>query len=85
MDDTTVRSRKSVGKSGEQQQQEKEAMLIKNRKPSADNYEFGELQKVPATIRDIMEKQFLRLFVWEFYFGETDGELRSVLSIAHSE
>ena len=84
MDDTTVRSRKSVGKSGDQQQ-EKEAMLIKNRKPSADNYEFGELQKVPATIRDIMEKQFLRLFVWEFYFGETDDEHRSVLSIAHSE
>ena len=83
MDDTSVRSRKSVGKSGEQQQQQdKEPMLIKNRKPSADNYEFGELQKVPATIRDIMEKQFLRLFVWEFYFGER-GELRRDLSVTH--
>jgi hypothetical protein len=47
-------------------------MLLKNRKPSSEHYEFGEIQRVPANVRDIMDKNFFRLFTWELYFGEID-------------
>ena len=50
--------------------QEKEKMLIKNRKPTAENYDFGDIQKIPSNVRDIMDNNFFRLFIWELYFGE---------------
>ena len=46
-------------------------MLIKNRKQTAENYDFGDIEKVPSNIENIMEKYFLRIFIWELYFGKT--------------
>ncbi|CAF0938632.1 unnamed protein product [Adineta steineri] len=73
MDDNTVRSRqkKTTNESKDQilDQEKEEKMLLKNRKQVADNYDFGDIQKLPANIRDIMEKRFLRLIAWELYFG----------------
>ena len=72
MDETTLRSRQKVtSKSSEKtSDQETEKMFIKNRKPVAENYDFGDIQKVPANVRDIMDKNFSRLFIWELYFGK---------------
>lgn len=67
MEETTVRSRQ---KEKTKSEPETEKMLLKNRKQSTDNYDFGEIQKLPTNIRDIMDKNFLRLFLWELYFGE---------------
>jgi hypothetical protein len=72
MEENTVRSRQKVSsKSGDQTpDQEKEKMSLKNRKQTSENYEFGEIQKVPANVRDLMDKNFFRFFIWELYFGE---------------
>lgn len=72
MDENKLRSRQKVtSKSSEKSSdQETEKMFVKNRKSSTDNYDFGEVQKVPTNVRDIMDKNFLRLFIWELYFGE---------------
>jgi len=72
MDESTVRSRqKAKSKSTEIiPDQETEKMFIKNRKQVAENYDFGDVQKIPANVRDIMDKNFSRLFIWELYFGK---------------
>ena len=72
MEETTVRSRQKVSsKSGDKTpDQEKEKMFLKNRKLTSENYEFGEIQKIPANVQDLMDKNFFRLFIWELYFGE---------------
>jgi hypothetical protein len=72
MDESTVRSRqKAKSKSTENTpDQETEKMFIKNRKQVAENYDFGDVQKIPANVRDIMDKNFSRLFIWELYFGK---------------
>jgi len=72
MDESTLRSRqKATSKSSEKiSDQETEKMPIKNRKHVAENYDFGDIQKIPANVRDIMDKNFSRLFIWELYFGE---------------
>ncbi|CAF0860410.1 unnamed protein product [Adineta ricciae] len=67
MDESTLRSRQK--KSSETSDQDKEAMLIKKRKQTSENYEFGDVQKIPPNIRDIMETNFSRIFAWELYFG----------------
>jgi hypothetical protein len=74
MDENTLRSREKLTSkiSDKTSDQEKEKMLVKNRKQGAENYDFGDIQKVPANVRDIMDKNFLRLFIWELYFGEID-------------
>ena len=75
MSDTNVRSRR-VGTNEPKSSnpvEEKEKMFLKNRKQSAENYEFGEIQKVPANVREIMDRNFYRLFVWELYFGMRDS------------
>jgi hypothetical protein len=74
MDDTNLRSRQKVTSktSDKTPEQEKDKMLIKNRKQTAENYDFGDIQKVPANVRDIMDKNFFRLFIWELYFGKID-------------
>ena len=71
MDDTNVRSRRvGTSKTSEKNPvEEKEKMLLKNRKQPAENYEFGDVQKVPANVREIIDRNFHRLFLWEFYFG----------------
>lgn len=71
MDDTNVRSRRvGTSKTNEKNPvEDQETMLMKNRKQPAENYEFGETQKVPANVRDVMDKNFYRIFLWEFYFG----------------
>ncbi len=72
MEESTVRSRqKEKSKSTEKTpDQETEKMFIKNRKQVAENYDFGDVQKIPANVRDIMDKNFSRLFTWELYFGK---------------
>ncbi len=72
MVENTLRSRqKETSKSSEKiSDQETDKMLIKNRKHVAENYDFGDIQKIPANVRDIMDKNFSRLFIWELYFGE---------------
>jgi hypothetical protein len=74
MSETGLRSRQKVTSkpSDKTPEEEKEPMLLKNRKPSSEHYEFGEIQRVPANVRDIMDKNFFRLFTWELYFGEID-------------
>ena len=67
MDESTLRSRQK--KSSETSDQDKDPMLIKKRKQTSENYEFGDVQKIPTNIRDIMEKNFSRIFTWELYFG----------------
>ncbi|CAF1522191.1 unnamed protein product, partial [Rotaria sordida] len=34
-------------------------MLRKNRKQAAENYDFGDIEKVPSNIENIMEKNFV--------------------------
>jgi hypothetical protein len=72
MDKDTLRSRQKVSSTSSDTTpaQEKEKMLVKNRKPTTENYEFGDIQKIPPNIQDVMDKNFLRLFIWELYFGE---------------
>jgi hypothetical protein len=72
MDKNTLRSRQKVSSTSSDTTpaQEKEKMLVKNRKPTTENYEFGDIQKIPPNIQDVMDKNFLRLFIWELYFGE---------------
>jgi hypothetical protein len=72
MDENNLRSRQKVtSKSSDKiPDQETEKMFVKNRKQVAENYDFGDIQKIPANVRDIMDKNFLRLFIWELYFGE---------------
>ncbi len=74
MDEKALRSRQKVTKqiSDKTPDQEKEKMSIKTRKPVAENYDFGDIQKVPVNVRNVMDKNFLRLFIWELYFGEID-------------
>jgi hypothetical protein len=74
MDENTLRSREKLTNkiSDKTSDQEKEKMFVKNRKQGAENYDFGDIQKVPTNVRDIMDKNFLRLFIWELYFGEID-------------
>ncbi|CAF2488407.1 unnamed protein product [Rotaria sp. Silwood2] len=71
MADTTLRSRQKVASktSDKTSDQEEEKMLIKNRKQVAENYEFGDAQKIPSKIQNIMEKNFSRIFIWELFFG----------------
>ncbi|CAF0778883.1 unnamed protein product [Rotaria sp. Silwood1] len=71
MDDNTLRSRHKVtSKSSDKtSDQENEKMFIKNRKQVTENYEFGDAQKIPSNIQNIIEKNFLRIFIWELYFG----------------
>ncbi|CAF4962776.1 unnamed protein product [Rotaria magnacalcarata] len=71
MDDSGLRSRQKAGSktNDKPSDQEKEKMLLKNRKPVAENYEFGDVQKLPINVQDIIEKKFLRLFIWELFFG----------------
>ncbi|CAF1403287.1 unnamed protein product [Rotaria sordida] len=70
MDKNILRSRQKVASKSDDKtsDQEKEKMLIKNRKQTAENYDFGDIQKVPSNIENIMEKNFLRIFIWELYF-----------------
>lgn len=78
MDEANLRARQTKTTSASPKKttdSEEEKMLLKNRKPQAENYDFGDVQKVPPNIRDILDKQFLRLFVWEFYFGRMDDGL----------
>ncbi len=74
MADTTLRSRQKAKSESSDKvpDQEKEKMFTKNRKQGAENYDFGDIQKLPVNVRDIMDKSFLRLFIWELYFGEID-------------
>jgi hypothetical protein len=74
MDEATLRSRQKVTSkpSDKTPEQEKDKMLIKNRKQTAENYDFGDTQRIPPNVRDIMDKNFFRLFIWELYFGEID-------------
>jgi endonuclease/exonuclease/phosphatase family metal-dependent hydrolase len=71
MDEATLRSRQKVTSkpSNKTPEQEKDKMLIKNRKQTAENYDFGDTQRIPPNVRDIMDKNFFRLFTWELYFG----------------
>ncbi|CAF1194292.1 unnamed protein product [Rotaria sordida] len=71
MDENILRSRQKVASksSDKTSDQEEEKMLIKNRKQIAENYDFGDVQKIPSNIENIMEKNFLRIFIWELYFG----------------
>ncbi|CAM4752299.1 unnamed protein product [Rotaria magnacalcarata] len=71
MDDSGLRSRQKAGSktNDKPSDQEKEKMLLKNRKPVAENYEFGDVHKLPINVQDIIEKKFLRLFIWELFFG----------------
>lgn len=71
MDESALRSRqkKPSEPSTPEDDHEKEKMFGAKRKTTADNYDFGDAQKVPANVRDIMEKRFSRLFIWELYFG----------------
>jgi hypothetical protein len=75
MDENTLRSRqKLTTKSSDPiSDQEKEKMFLKNRKPVVENYDFGDLQRVPPNVREIMDKNFSRLFIWELYFGESSA------------
>ena len=68
MDETTVRNRQK--QTTDQNSNENEKMFVKNRKPSTDSFLFVDEQKLPTNIRDIFAKQFLRMFLWEFYFGK---------------
>jgi hypothetical protein len=72
MSENTLRARQKATKksSDKTPDQEQEKMFIRNRKQPAENYDFGDIQKIPANVRDIMDKKFLRLFIWELYFGE---------------
>jgi hypothetical protein len=75
MDETNLRARQTQSTSASPKKTtdpDEEKMLLKNRKAQADNYDFGDVQKVPPNIRDILDKQFSRLFLWEFYFGRMD-------------
>ena len=76
MDETNLRSRQTKATSASPKkttEPDEEKMFLKNRKPQTEKYDFGDLQKVPANIQDIFDKQFSRLFIWEFYFGRTDS------------
>lgn len=72
MDETKLRSRQKVASktSDKTSDKEKEEMPLKNRKEVTANYEFGDEQKIPTNVQVIMEKKFLRIFIWELYFGE---------------
>ncbi|UJR37455.1 hypothetical protein I4U23_030158 [Adineta vaga] len=71
MDENTIRSRqeKSSESSNQTLEQEKDKMFVKKRKQVTENYEFGDIQKIPTDIRDIMDKRFSRIFMWELYFA----------------
>ena len=77
MAETNLRSRQKITNKSSEKSSEPEIdkMFIKNRKQSSDNYDFGELQKIPPNVRDIMDKNFLRLFIWELYFGKKKNEV----------
>ncbi|CAF1234103.1 unnamed protein product [Rotaria sordida] len=60
MDENILRSRQKVASKSDEKtsDQEKEKMLIKNRKQTGENYDFGDIEKVPSNIENIMEKYF---------------------------
>lgn len=73
MDESGLRSRQKVASKAKDKgsaQEDSEEMLLKNRKQVAQNYDFGDAQKLPTNIQDIIEKKFLRIFIWELFFGE---------------
>jgi len=72
MNESTTRSRQNLSRkpTDSTSDQERDKMLIKNRKNSTENYEFTDIQRVPTNLRDLMDKNIFRLFTWEVYFGE---------------
>lgn len=68
MSESTTRSRQNTSRKTTDSTSNQE-MLIKNRKASTDNYEFTDVQRVPPSLRDSMDKNIYRLFIWELYFG----------------
>ncbi|CAF4003314.1 unnamed protein product [Rotaria sordida] len=66
MDENILRSRQKVASKSDEKSsdQEKEKMLIKNRKQTGENNDFGDIEKVPSNIENIMEKYF------DIFFGE---------------
>ncbi|CAF1442876.1 unnamed protein product [Rotaria sordida] len=61
MDENILRSRQKVASKSDEKSsdQEKEKMLIKNRKQTGENNDFGDIEKVPSNIENIMEKYFV--------------------------
>ena len=72
MDQNNLHSRQKAARrnSDNTQNLEKEKMPLKDRKQHTENYDFDDVQKIPSDIRDIMNRNFLRLFICELYFGE---------------